>query len=176
MTDITKIKRELIQFAYDRSEHEHNELSETWKLLDTKAQATAGIAGVFVAAAFAFVRNTYLQVNFTEKFLLSLALVLLTVSIFSAVLGMVIRPVSMPLSGADTAKSVDDIFHQPEAEWATRQINLIADTVNQWDQVNDEIRKILETKGNRIKLSQAALVAASIVITAMTLYAIYCAR
>lgn len=175
MPDSAEIKRELVQFAYDRSEHEHDELSEAWKLLDTKAQATAGIAGVFVAAAFAFVRNTSLQLNISEKWLLSLALVFLAASIFSAVLAMLVRSVPMPLSGADTAKSVRDILRQPENELAERQVNLIADTVTQWAGVNDKVAESVAIKGKRVEFSQGALVGASVIITAMTLYAIYCA-
>ena len=67
MSDPTELKKSLIEFAYSRSKHEHDELSETWKLLDAKAQASAGIAGVLVAAAFAFVRNAALQISVTEN-------------------------------------------------------------------------------------------------------------
>jgi hypothetical protein len=176
MTELTELKKNLIQFTYDRTEHEHDELSETWKLLDSKAQASAGIAGVFVAASFAFVRNTALQIDVTEKWLLSLALIMLAASIFSAVVAMLIRSVAMPLSGSDTAISVGDILKQPESELAERQNNLIVDVVIQWANVNARIKELLIKKGRRVEFSQASLVGASVIITTMTLYAIYCAH
>lgn len=173
MSDVSEIKNEIMQFAYDCSAREHEELSDTWKLLDTKAQATAAIAGVFVAAAFAFVRNTSLNVGPTEKWLLSLALLFLTASILCAVLAMVVRPISMPLSGADAAKSVGDVLRQSESELPERQTNLIADAVTQWAGVNDEIRNALVSKGKRVEQSQAALVAATLIVTSLTIVAIH---
>lgn len=173
MCGANEIKKDLMQFAHDCSAREHNELSETWKLLDMKAQATTAIAGVFVVATFAFVRNTSLDVNATEKWLLSLALLFLSVSILCAVLAMLVRPITMPLSGEDAAKDVQDILAKNEAELPVRRNNLIADAVTQWTGVNREIRNALESKGKRVELSQAALVAATLVVTTMTLVAIH---
>lgn len=173
MCGADEIKKNLMQFAYDCSAREHKELTETWKLLDMKAQATTAIAGVFVVATFAFIRNTSLDVNATEKWLLSLALLLLSVSILCAVLAMLVRPLTMPLSGEDAAKNVRNILAQNEAELPERRNNLIADAANQWTKVNREIKNALESKGKRVELSQAALVAATLVVTTITLVAIH---
>lgn len=173
MAEPVEVRKELIQFAYDRSEHEHGELSETWKHLDSKAQSTATLAGVFIAAAFAFVRNTALNLDQTEKLLLCGSVVFLVASICTAVCAMKIRPVSMPLSGFNAEKTVDDILAQEETELPLRLQILLKETVHQWSTVNKELNNIVKAKGQCIEWSQTFLFVAAITVAVMTLHAIF---
>jgi ABC-type polysaccharide/polyol phosphate export permease len=94
-----KSKTDLLLFAFASAEAEYKDLSETWKLLDTKSQATTAIAGIFLAAVFNFVRPPATQWTHCVRLLLGLIVVALVVSILLALLAMRVRSVpSLPAS------------------------------------------------------------------------------
>lgn len=173
MLNAVTTRKQLLEFALTRASHEHAELSETWKALDTKAQATATIAGIFVAAAFVFVRNTNLQLAGYETLLLTLAVLFLVGSIALSVLAMEVRSVSMPLTGDEARKMVGEILQTAESEHTERLTNLFADTVTGWASVNDELRGAIECKGSRVLWAQGSLLLAAITMALLTAIAIY---
>ena len=156
-----------LKFAFDRVTSEYTELSDVWKQVDTKAQATATIAGIFMAAAFAFVRNAAFQLTSTEKVLLSALLVLLLASISVAVRAMLIREVPMPPEPEAVAKMVEELLTQPETEYEERHASLLADTVNAWIPVNRELRSTVTSKASGVAWAQGALLLAALVMAAL---------
>ena len=94
---------ELLDLALERVRYEYTELAETWKLLDIKAQATAAIAGVFLAALFAL---KAWEASDGAKFA-SIGLVfLLITSIGCCLWAMRVTSFQMPPSGNDTFNRV----------------------------------------------------------------------
>lgn len=87
----------LIELALERARYEYTELAENWKQLDTKAQGTGALSGVFLAAVFAFSQQTtpLLAMPWIKGLALSLVL-LLTAAILCAVLSLWTREAQMP--------------------------------------------------------------------------------
>jgi hypothetical protein len=168
-----------MEFAVGRAEHEHTELSEAWKLLDTKSQATTAIAGIFIAAAFVFVRNTQLNLTYFEKTLLALVIFTLVLSILFAIRAMRVRDVSMPFTGLEALTLANSIisdheqcspFASPESSYN----NLLSDHIKKLDIVNNGLRRDIVSKSNSLKCSHYSLLAASIVISVLTYAALFC--
>lgn len=107
---------EVFEFALDRVQAEYDELTDTWKQLDSKSQATSTIAGIFVAASFAFIRNSALQLNGLEKTLLLLVLFSLVASILLAVSAMLVRTVPVPPTPENISEMVTELLDTPAEE------------------------------------------------------------
>ena len=85
---------ELLDVALERARYEYTELADNWKQLDSKAQATAAIAGVFLAASFAG------RIWSIEQQVLAATLALsLIAAIGCSVLAMRVAGFEMPPSG-----------------------------------------------------------------------------
>ena len=167
-------KRDFLEFAIERSEHEHAELSDSWKLLDTKAQATTATAGVFVAASFAFIRNSQLHLETLERVFLALTIVALVVAIIEAIRSMRIRVVEMPPTGAETLEEIKKIFvkHTLPESLEERYCGLLNDTLEQWVTVNNQIRNELQVKATRLSSSHRSLIVAAMLVLFLTIAAL----
>lgn len=166
-TDVGKAA-EAFEFAFDRVQAEYGELSDNWKQLDSKAQATATIAGIFMAASFAFIRNSALQLTGLERVLLLFVLASLIVSILLAVAAMFVRTVPVPPTPENIAEMVSDLLETAPKEHEERLGGLIADTINAWLPINRELRKELLVKASKLENSQWALVVAADLMAALT--------
>ena len=159
---------EAFEFAFDRVQSEYGELSDSWKQLDSKAQATATIAGIFIAASFAFIRNSALQLTGLEKTLLLLVLASLIVSILLAVTAMLVRTVPVPPTPENIAEMVTDLLETLPEEHEERLGGLIADTINAWLPINRELRRELLVKAAKLENAQRALIAAACLMATLT--------
>ena len=164
-------KKNFMEFAIGRAEHEHAELSEAWKLLDTKAQATTAIAGVFVAASFAFVRNSAFHPSFYEKILLGLTVAALVISIYFALSAMRIRQVPMPITGIETLQDVIAIFkkHTLPESLDNRYNGLLEDSITKWGCVNSSLSSSLICKSKSLARSHGSLMIAALLILLLTI-------
>src|SRR6266852_3037846 len=89
-----KIRTSWSEAVLDTYRKEYAELSDVWKGIDTKAQGTATIAGVFVAAAFTFAKDlTGNKLDNLGRWLLAVAIFLLIVSIAFSVFALKMREV-----------------------------------------------------------------------------------
>lgn len=163
-------KKEFIEFVFDRADHEHAELSEAWKLLDTKSQATTATAGVFVAAAFAFVRNTALDLTCSEVVLLALTVIALVISIYYAICAMQVKEIAMPPTGSEALNEIIAIFekHTLPESLDDRYIGLLGDSAKKWTGVNEKLRQELENKARLLRRSHGSLLVALLFVLLLT--------
>jgi hypothetical protein len=164
--------REFYEFALGHAKDEHDQLLDTWKQVDGKAQGTAAIAGLFLAAAFAFVRNTGLAISAEEKVLLAVTLTALVCSIGLSVWVLLIRDASSPLSASQVSKMVTDALTMPKEEASERYDGLLFDTLNVWAVVNDSLRLELSSKARFLSWAQRALLVSTIAALVLTLKAL----
>jgi hypothetical protein len=167
-------KKDFIEFVIDRAEYEHTELSEAWKLLDTKAQATTATAGVFVAAAFVFVRNTSLALNCSEKILLGLIVATLVGTIIFAIRAMRITEVAMSTTGSEALDQIEAIFekHTLPESLDDRFVGFVADVTRTWIGVNQDLRKKLVHKADLVRISHGMLLGATLLVLLLTVTAL----
>ena len=164
-----KSKTDLLEFAFASAEAEYKDLSETWKLIDTKAQATTAIAGVFLAAVFNFVRPPGVSLAAPLTFLLGLSVGALVVSVLFALLAMRVRSVPALPASEEAARMVTDLLAMPEAELEARHRGLLADTVNVWLPVNRQLQAANATKASWLERAQWCLMGAAILVAIVTI-------
>jgi uncharacterized membrane protein len=170
MTNPTK--RQFLEFALDRMKQEHADLQDTWKQLDSKAQATASIAGVFLAAAFAFVRNSAISLGISERVLLSGGVLLLVAAITFAVVSMRLRASCTPTTGAETLDLVEQILECPADEGAERYVRMLMQILRTWGLANEDMRSGVACKSRHLGRAQFALGLSACFILLLTIGAI----
>lgn len=138
---------------------EYRELSEIWRHLDDKAQGTVAIAGIFLAAVFAFVQSmTSLRQSIGTGTLLVGAVLLLVTSIVFAVLSLRVRKVSVAPLGEEFEKLILDILGiEDEQERTARVPNLLRDQIRLWRAVNDDVHKENMNKASLVLKAQLFL-------------------
>ena len=156
----SKSRTDFLTFAFERAEYEQDELSDRWKTLDAKAQSTATIAGVIMAAALVLVRNTNFDIPFLAQSLLIILLLALAATIASAVWSMQVMTVSLPTTAEDAARMVREAIARPTEELEDRYAGLLVDHIDKWILALAEVHEAVHVKAGRLKVAQFCLLAA----------------
>lgn len=165
---MTANRTDLFKFLMGRVQYEHDYYSESWTRLDDKAQATATIAGIFMAAAFAFLQSTTISLTRSEKVLLCLIVLDIVVCIICAILSMTVQNIASPTRAASSAQMVVDILKQAPQELPERYDSLLADTIDPMIKVNYKLIDVVDKKRKRLVYGQVTLVAAAILIALLS--------
>jgi len=160
------------EFAFARVQSEYEELTDSWRQVDSKAQTCAAIAGIFIAAAFAFVRNSALTLSLCEKLFLLLLVLVLILSIVMSIQAMLLRRVPVPPTPENIAQMVSELLETAEEEHEERHGALVADTINAWIPVNRQLRADLADKAGRLVTAQRLLLVAAILMALLTVVAV----
>ncbi len=163
-------EKDFLEFSYERVQQEHVELSQAWALLDAKSQATAATAGVFIAAAFAFVQNSADVLSCPEKGILALTVTFLVVSIACSIGSMMIRTVAIPPTGSYTWDEINKIFKGQSLHESLdgRYIGLLSDAVKLWVASNVDFTIKQRSKARFLGYSHIFLLIASIFVLLLT--------
>lgn len=151
-------------------EAEHSQLTGISQILDSKAQATAAIAGVFIAAVFAFVQDISGRIPSLYIAFLAPSLGLLLLSIFFAVLGMWLQRTI----GRPTAEFVRQLILDlwktdgPDAIGA-RAGGFYGDQVQEWLPALQRLRIIVRRKSRFVAASQLFLLLALGLVSILTI-------
>lgn len=162
--------KKFVEFAFAHAKQEYSDYSDTWKSLDVKAQATATIAGIFVAATFAFVRNLGVNMSCVEVFSLCLGIMFLCLSIGFAVRAMVICEVMVPPTGRNVLSESKQLLDSgsTEKELEERYVRMLFDATDSWtDSTEDLASKVLE-KGTALARAQVCLLFSIIFFAVLT--------
>jgi len=176
---------DLIDLALERARYEYTELADNWKLLDTKAQATAAIAGVFLAAFFTFVYRDSdgaagcgLPAVIHWKVLPALLLVCLLAAIVCSLWAMWVTEVDMPPSGEWTWDAVKELLTPTAtADSLGRGMRRIKrDFVEDWLKANRVLEKYGQTKAAGVMWAQRALLAGAVLGTVLPIWHLFTAH
>src|SRR5712664_36470 len=100
----------LCQTALEAFREDYEKLTDTWRTLENKAQGNVAIAGIFIAGAFAFIREISKGTHLYEKILLLLALISLVMAVILSIWTLRIRLVAVPLLGKNVHRLVNDLL------------------------------------------------------------------
>lgn len=106
--ELDRFKFDLWSTALVAYQADYKELADAWSKMDTKAQGTAGIAGVFLAAIFASARSGAVPPGNIDRALLGLALLCLVVSIVSSALALRVQPTASGPRADEIERAVRD--------------------------------------------------------------------
>ena len=165
--DAAAVKESFLDKALDAYEVSYKELAANWRGLEVKAQGSITVAGVFIAASFAFLQRLTPELHDYEKVVLGLALLLLVASVLLAVRVLTVKSVPAPIFGdriGRYAKSLHGV--SDEAQFPQYALWTYETYFNEWEKVIAATQKLTLDKAGRLSQAQwflqAAVVAAAL--------------
>jgi hypothetical protein len=152
-------KQQLLEFVQTSYEQEFDELVDNWKGIETKAQGTVAVCGIFIAAVIAFATKHTGDFVTLRAVFLSLALFLLIASVVCAVAALLVTSVPNSPRGED----VEDKFKPLLAKDVLEQSDLSklgGEIIDKWRSTNVAIHEANGKKADRLFVAQALLLAA----------------
>ena len=133
------------------------ELLVAWRALDTKAQGSVAISGIFVAGAFGFIRD-WKDVQWYDRSLMGATLVCLVISVIAAVAAL--RVTSLPTAPwipvAEMASAILD--RSTEADLPERGDVFLYDEALLWETAASHLTLACKRKARWLQLAQFFLV------------------
>lgn len=151
----------LRQRALDSYREEYKELSEVWKALETKAQGTVTIAGIFIAAAFTFAKDlAATRLDYYGNLFLGAAIILLIPAIICSVLVLWKRTVQSIPSAEDIEWWADLIRDTPDNALPDRICSFLDQQSIVWKETVASSRDAIERKAELLLVAQVLLLLA----------------
>jgi len=167
---LISMRRTLRQTVLDSYKEEYKELSDVWKSLETKAQGTVTIAGIFIAAAFTFAKDlASTRLDYYGKLFLAGAIVLLIPTIILSVLALRRRTIKWIPAGIDVERWADDIEDVPNDELTDRARRFIDVHSEVWRETVASKKKATAKKEELLYAAQILLLFAIGAATIVTL-------
>ncbi|MGB7624774.1 MAG: hypothetical protein WBN92_20700 [Terriglobia bacterium] len=168
MPDEPNEKIDLLRLGLDSYRDEYRELCNQWQNLDTKAQGTGAIAGIFLAAAVAWSRNMSDPITRLEGGLLVSTVATLVFSIVLTVFAMRIRTITAPPLGDSTTEMVKDLTQiNVTGEIKERIPRFLQDQISLWRDCNEETQKQNLSKARKIWCAQITLLIAACLVSVL---------
>lgn len=143
----------------------YKERTDNWKSLETKAQGSIAIAGIFIAGAFAYIDKSAATMTMPQQFLAIIAVASLVASVLLAVHALKIQEVLTPPYGSFVKANVDCFLSiTGEAEFRERVEYFDYDMVSQWERVLNVVDEQIAKKVDCLFNAQASLVFAVVVV------------
>jgi hypothetical protein len=155
----------IVERALAACTDEYREQADTWKTLETKAQVAITVAGVFLAAVFAFTRDAGLDCGI--KMFLGITLVALLFALFCALWVLKVEEFDLPFNGEDALKKAGELTRpttSPEPEGG-RYRQLIDSLAEGYDKVLNSIDTVNNHKQERLGYAYILLCIAAISAT-----------
>jgi hypothetical protein len=175
---LLNVQTELVELELKGLTEEYNELADTWKQIDSKAQITASVAGVFLGAVFAIQRVPKFAVPGGENHLLAVALGFLVICIICAMKGLQLRDISFPPRGASLGDTFDLLYRTREFEiggngLVERILRQKQQQVSSWRKVNSDTLRIVTSKGRWTLGAQWLFALGATLFAAISIYDMY---
>ncbi len=173
---MTNLRLKLLERVLTTSAAEYADKGRIFTNLDTKAQNTATIAGIFLTGAFVFIGKESLDWFISRGgpiviTLLSITIVLLVVSIVFCIIAMKIQRTLTPMASKDFACMVEEILQIEPADFTDERIeNFLKDQIRVWTAVLSDISKANDNKAASVLGGQLFLSFAIFFEAIMLLY------
>lgn len=165
---------EILASVVSACEFEYKDLVDAWRLLETKAQALSSVAGIFIAAAFAFARDLAGGTGKPLKFVLILAVGALLLTIGYGVVALFVRAVQSPLGGAGKLALTDDLLTvRTSSEFPERYRNFLRDQIRVWERALESFRDANFQKARCLVAGQCTLLVAAFLVSMLVCVSIW---
>lgn len=162
-------RQTLLTDALAQYRAEYALLVDRWKVLETKAQGTAAIAGIFVAGVFAITRDLDGSTPFYEVWLLAGVTLLLTTAILFAVRALFIRNLTDPPAGSQLEQLAMDVVTLDDEGFEKHLPAVYSEQFTVWREANEAIRHAVVAKAVAVWRGQLVLAAAVLLMTLVCL-------
>jgi hypothetical protein len=151
---------------------EYKALAEAWSKLDTKAQGTAAIAGIFLAAVFASTRSGAVPALAVDRFFLSFAVLFLILAVVAAGLVLRVQTVTTGPPGSEIERGTRSVLKEgiSPSEVADLRRRFIHSQINVWRSGTAELRTRMSRKGMHLRWAQGLLFLGALMALVVTLH------
>ena len=151
----SKLYIDFYKYCLEESKRDWNNASQKFRDIDQKAQATATLAGVFIAAVFAVLQNTAARSNSIALYMLITSVVLLAISILSELFAMKIRNFKAVPNSLYIAKLLKDmsIAVSNGREYEALEVGFYTEQIHIW---REGIEALLLVNYRKAKFAEAA--------------------
>ena len=164
-------EEDILEKVLESYSDEFKELSETWKQLDQKAQGTTAIAGIFLAAVFAWARDVPSNLTPFDLTILALVVLLLAFSIGCALSSMRVRTATLPPFGKVMHEMAEDCCSAIQNDPATTS-RFYRELATSWQEANKELARQVGDKAHDAYSAQVVLFLAAAVASMLAIVAI----
>jgi hypothetical protein len=165
MTDAPSTRIDLLDRSLRYCTEDYDLVTATFAALDSKAQATFGVAGIFVAGTVALL-NTLRASDAPSPggvALVVLTYVLLVAAIGASIVALKVREVATPIDSASVAKMTLDVISLPDDELTDEvRANWYRDQLGEWERVIQSVERVNSTKARWLAWAQVFLLVAII--------------
>jgi hypothetical protein len=169
MSDTQELRNKLRERLLDDFRQEYADAVETWRALETKAQVSITVGGVFLAATFAFARDLD-KLDSAQKLLLSSAIVLLVVTVLCGLAVFHVVEIQAPPLGTFAQVGVFDILKKPDGELQGYLERFSQDQATTWRSAIEGVAAANNRKADWVWRAQLSLVIAITATAAFTIY------
>jgi hypothetical protein len=151
-----KKQAELREKALEASYDEYKELTAAWRTLDTKAQGNITIAGIFIAATFAYLTK-FNAPGLGEKVLLLFTITFLVLCVSLSLITLLVREVPPHYLGGFMRRMVEDLEQTTEEAFREYLPTFYQLQANLWSSTSKELIRANKVKGELLWVSQGSL-------------------
>jgi hypothetical protein len=167
-------KRWLAQQQLEALKFSYKDHEDWWRALDTKAQGTVAISGIFLAGGFAFVDQLGHGTPRIILAMLVVAVASLIASIGLSVFALIIVPTAtLPTAKASMKECREVLAVMTPDEAHARGTNYLLDQSELWIECIDETAAVGDRKAERIQVAQWLVLAAAVAIALAALLRIF---
>ncbi|MEK6284003.1 MAG: hypothetical protein AABN95_26945 [Acidobacteriota bacterium] len=176
---MSELRVNLVKDLFQSSISEHSDAQANFTGLDTKAQNTTAIGGIFLAGALAFFNGDSLQKLITigshpAIILLGIVVLLLMLSTAFCIWAMRIQDISIS-DVAISKEEVEAIIEQPSDELSERYENYLLSQVGEWSRISKGLREVNQRKAKAVRRGQMFLGIAALFAAILLFYTLYAA-
>lgn len=165
-----EIRESLQKAVLESYRDEYKELSEAWRNLESKAQGSVAIAGIFIGGAFAYIREIGSEAGRLEKVFLGASIICLIISVTFAVLALTVRKVAAPPIGEYVDGLVQDLLRlENDDDLVHRLPRFTGDQIDSWREVTTDAKQRTRSKANCLSGSHVFLVLAILAIALLSI-------
>lgn len=163
--EAAKTRVDLLDRTLSYCADDYDLVGSTYAALDSKAQATFGVSGLFTAGTIALLNSITAS---TDMLLWTIVLVVLTYAllvsaIVASLVALKVREVATPMDSAAMAMMTLDIITLPDEELTAEvRINWYRDQLHEWKRVIDEVETVNSRKARWLWAAQVMLIVAII--------------
>lgn len=173
-SDTPRVDLDLLKLALQAHGEAYKDLTQSWRGVETKAQGTAAVAGVFLAGAFAFARELPQNVRPEASRLLIGTVLLLILSAIIALWSQRIQQMPYPPSSVSVHQWIEDIRRSdPADERSARLVGFYEDYNDAWLTTNTRLITIINRKARFVLVSQVALLIAGVLVAVLTVLVVF---
>lgn len=162
------LREKALTASYD----EYKELIGAWRALDTKAQGNITIAGIFVAAAVAYLTK-FEKPGLGARFFLFWVIVFLVMCIILSLITLIIRETPPHYLGGFMREMVEDLEGMTEEERRGYMPALYAEHASLWASTSTKLADANKVKGEFLLVSQGSLLLAIVSAAALVILKIF---